>query len=93
MDIESNMEVLGKRHPFLARYKAGIDESGIVLFVSMKIYSDSGFSFFEDTSGMAFAFARVKKYNATFFNSVLEIFWVTTYSAFQLEPTFLDFMK
>ena len=60
MDIESNMEVLGKRHPFLARYKAGIDESGVVLFVSMKIYSDSGFSFFEDTSGMAFAFARVK---------------------------------
>ena len=78
MDIESNMEVLGKRHPFLARYKAGIDESGVVLFVSMKIYSDSGFSFFEDTSGMAFAFARVKKDNVTFFNSVLEILLLTT---------------
>ena len=50
MDLQSNMEVLGKRHPFLLRYKAGVDETGVAQFVSMDIFSDSGFSFAEDTA-------------------------------------------
>ena len=60
MDLQSNMEVLGKRHPFLLRYKAGVDEAGVVLFVSMDIFSDSGFSFYDDTSYLAELHARVK---------------------------------
>ena len=30
--------------------KAGMDESGVVLFVDVDVYSDSGFSFAEDTA-------------------------------------------
>ena len=59
MDLQSNMEVLGRRHPFLCRYKAGVDESGVAQFVGMDIYSDSGFSFYEDTSGFAELHAKV----------------------------------
>ena len=43
----------------MLRYKAGVDESGVVLFVNMDIYSDSGFSFFDDTSSLAELHARV----------------------------------
>ena len=59
LDLQSNMQVLGRRHPFMLRYKAGVDESGVVLFVNMDIYSDSGFSFFDDTSSLAELHARV----------------------------------
>ena len=37
----------------MLRYKAGVDEIGIVIFVNMDIYSDSGFSIFDDTSTYA----------------------------------------
>ena len=30
--------------------KSGMDESGVVLFVDVDVYSDSGFSFAEDTA-------------------------------------------
>ena len=63
MDLQSNMEVLGKRHPFLLRYKAGVDETGVALFISMDIFSDSGYSFYDDTSYLAELHARVKKIN------------------------------
>ena len=43
----------------MARYQAGVDESGVVLFVNMDIYSDSGFSFYEDTAEYATLHARV----------------------------------
>ena len=59
LDLQSNMQVLGRRHPFMLRYKAGVDESGVVLFVNMDIYSDSGFSFYEDTAEYATLHARV----------------------------------
>ena len=61
MDLQSNMEVLGKRHPFLLRYKAGVDETGVAQFISMDIFSDSGFSFYDDTSNLAELHARVKQ--------------------------------
>ena len=60
MDLQSNMEVLGKRHPFLLRYKAGVDETGVAQFISMDLFSDSGFSFYDDTSYLAELHARVK---------------------------------
>ena len=50
MDIESNMAILGKRHPYLCQYKAGVDENHKLTYVTMSIYSDSGFSVFEDLS-------------------------------------------
>ena len=59
LDLKSNMEVLGRRHPFMAKYKAGADESGILQFVDLDIYSDSGFSFYDDTVDLAIYFAKV----------------------------------
>ena len=53
MDLKSNMDILGMRHAFLARYRAGVDEVGKVLFVSMSFFSDSGFSYTGDTSKLA----------------------------------------
>ena len=59
MDLQSNMEILGKRHPFLCKYSAGVDESTkTVQFVSLNIFSDSGFSFYEDTSNLAEMWAK-----------------------------------
>ena len=40
--------------------KAGVDETGVAQFVSMDIFSDSGFSFYDDTSYLAELHARVK---------------------------------
>ena len=40
--------------------KAGVDETGVAQFVSMDIFSDSGFSFYDDTSSYAELHARVK---------------------------------
>jgi xanthine dehydrogenase molybdopterin-binding subunit B len=59
MDIRSVFETLGKRHPFLGKYTAGVDSNDKLLFVNMTVYSDSGFSFFADMSGAATAFAKV----------------------------------
>ena len=47
------------RHPYLAQYKAGADENNKLAYVEMTIYSDSGFSFFEDTSSYAAHYAKV----------------------------------
>ena len=59
MDLKSNMEMLGMRHAFLTKYRAGVDEEGSLLFVSMTIYSDSGFSYAGDTSALAKMTAKV----------------------------------
>lgn len=69
MDIQSNLAVLGKRHPFLVKYKSGADEQGKLQFVSMTIYSDSGYSVFEDTSGLAVWFGKA----STVINSTLYV--------------------
>ena len=52
MDLKSSMDVLGMRHAFLAKYRAGVDEAGKLLFVSLTMYSDSGFSYHDDTAGL-----------------------------------------
>ena len=59
MDLRSNFEVLGRRHPYLCKYKAGVDANGALQFVDMTIISDSGFSTFEDTASLALQFAKV----------------------------------
>ena len=59
MDIQSNMEILGKRHPYYCKYRAGADENNKLSYVDMTIYSDSGFSFFDDTSFLAAQYAKV----------------------------------
>ena len=43
----------------MAQYKAGADENNKLAYVEMTIYSDSGFSFFEDTSSYAAHYAKV----------------------------------
>ncbi|XP_052242634.1 xanthine dehydrogenase/oxidase-like [Dreissena polymorpha] len=45
---EVDMEITGKRHPFLARYKVGVTSSGKLKAVEMKMYNNGGFS--EDAS-------------------------------------------
>ena len=43
----------------MAQYKAGADENNKLVYVEVTIYSDSGFSFFEDTSSYAAHYAEV----------------------------------
>ena len=46
----------------MAQYKAGADENNKLAYVEVTIYSDSGFSFFEDTSSYAAHYAEVYIY-------------------------------
>ena len=62
MDIESNMAVLGKRHAHLIQYKAAVDENHQLIYVTMSIYADAGFSFFEDVSPLAQMWAQVREF-------------------------------
>ncbi|CAB4059677.1 XDH [Lepeophtheirus salmonis] len=53
------MEMIGKRLPYLAKYKVVADKnSGKFLSVFMKIYCDAGAAFSEMTSGIAAYFAQ-----------------------------------
>ena len=74
MDIESNMAVLGKRHAHLIQYKAAVDENHRLIYVTMSIYADSGFSFFDDVSFLAQMWAQVKKFYSIFFFFEMSIF-------------------
>ena len=58
MDLRTNMELLGKRLPYLASYKASVDQTGKLTGVKMKIYCDSGYSYNESTADTAASFAR-----------------------------------
>ena len=58
MDLRTNMELLGKRLPYLVRYKASVDQAGKMTGVKMKIYCDSGYSYNESTADTAASFAR-----------------------------------
>ena len=58
MDLRTNMEMLGKRLPYLVRYKASVDQAGKMTGVKMKIYCDSGYSYNESTADTAASFAR-----------------------------------
>ncbi len=44
LDRDEDIAVTGKRHPFLARYRAGHDEEGRLLAVDVKLFSDGGWS-------------------------------------------------
>ncbi len=39
-----DMALTGKRHPFLARFKAGFDDEGLLRGVDLELYSDGGWS-------------------------------------------------
>ena len=58
VDLRSNMEMMGKRLPYLARYKAGVDAGGKIRAVAAKIYCDAGFSYNESTADSAAFFAK-----------------------------------
>ncbi|XP_059083877.1 uncharacterized protein LOC131881124 isoform X2 [Tigriopus californicus] len=44
LDLQSNMELLGKRSPYLFEYSASVDESNKLVDVTSNIYADVGFS-------------------------------------------------
>ena len=58
MDLRSNMEMLGKRLPYLTKYKASVGEDGKLAAVGMKIFCDSGYSYNESTADNAARFAK-----------------------------------
>ena len=58
MDLKTNMEMLGKRLPYLVKYKAGVDEDKKLTGVDMKLYCDSGYSFSESTADGAAVYAK-----------------------------------
>jgi xanthine dehydrogenase large subunit len=39
---ELDMRITGKRHPYLSRYRAGFDDDGRILALSLELYSDGG---------------------------------------------------
>ena len=44
LDRDEDMAVTGKRHPFLARYRAGHDADGKLVAVDVRLFSDGGWS-------------------------------------------------
>ena len=58
MDLKTNMEMLGKRLPYLVKYNAGVDEDNKLTGVDMKLYCDSGYSFSESTAEGAAVYAK-----------------------------------
>ncbi|KAK3105960.1 hypothetical protein FSP39_009635 [Pinctada imbricata] len=44
LDRHSDMIMTGKRHPYLIKYKAGIDKEGHISAVDMDLYGNAGFS-------------------------------------------------
>ena len=58
MDLRSNMEMLGKRLPYLTKYKASVGENGKISAIGMKIFCDSGYSYNESTADNAARFAK-----------------------------------
>lgn len=44
LDRDEDMRVTGKRHPFLARYRAGYDADGMLHALDVKLFSDGGWS-------------------------------------------------
>ena len=39
-----DMQLTGKRHPFLARYDAGFDDDGVLQALAVELYADGGWS-------------------------------------------------
>ncbi|CAL8110873.1 unnamed protein product [Orchesella dallaii] len=50
LDLETNMQMIGKRHPYLVRYEAKVNEAGKILALKSNIYCDAGSSLNEPDS-------------------------------------------
>ena len=50
MDLKSNMAFTGKREPYVAQYKAGVDSAGLLKYVDITINADVGWSVAEALS-------------------------------------------
>jgi xanthine dehydrogenase molybdopterin-binding subunit B len=48
MSLHTNMDMIGKRHPFIANYKVGVNSAGKLQAIKVTLYSDGGYSY--DTS-------------------------------------------
>ena len=58
LDLESNLEAVGKRLPYLAKYKASVDKNKKLTGVNIKIFCDSGANYNESTADIAVGFAK-----------------------------------
>ena len=56
--MESNLEAVGKRLPYLAKYKASVDKDKKLTGVNIKIFCDSGANYNESTADIAVGFAK-----------------------------------
>ena len=42
MDLETNMKAIGKRFPYLVRYKLGSTKEGVIKAIDVEIFADCG---------------------------------------------------
>jgi len=50
LSLESNMEVIGKRPPYLMKYEIGVNDAGKILSLKAKIFCGVGISANEETA-------------------------------------------
>lgn len=58
LDFRTNMEMIGKRYPYLIKYNAGVTPEGKLEFVSLLFYSDGGYVSNEAEVSEAVRFAK-----------------------------------
>lgn len=58
LDIKTNMEMLGKRLPYYAKYKVMVTPEGVLKSVGIKMYCDCGDNFNSPTVDMAKTFSQ-----------------------------------
>ena len=79
MSLRTNMMMLGKRLPYLFKYKASVDSEKKLVGVSMRIWCDSGYAFNESTADAAAKFAKNvynRLYNVVLHKKVFHYFSV-----------------
>lgn len=54
MDFERNMNMIGKRNPYLFKYKVGVSNTGMLQAIQIDFYLDQG-AFFDMSGGMIMA--------------------------------------
>ncbi len=42
IDLETNMKAIGKRFPYLVRYKLGSTKEGVIKAIDVEIFADCG---------------------------------------------------
>lgn len=52
LDLATNMEMVGKRNPYLMKYEIGVNDKGAILTLKARIFSDPGMSANEETAGL-----------------------------------------